>query len=230
MSAARPNSALSRPASSAHAGFLSLPIDLRNNIYRQVLAVPHTIFLFQDPGCPIESFAPEKPRQWLALLYTNRQISKEANAVLYSTNEFSLEEGTNRQGSLLKSFLNCIGSVNAGLLSYLRMNFPATERVDGQLGEIKIREDYLQTLRLLQEQCTNLKTLETLVYGPNYGLVTDTEINIRFLQDALKDINTQFRAIESLDRIIVRVCNGSLAPPTTEFMQQLGWIVLLRNR
>ena len=137
MAAASPNRILSRPLSSTHTGFLDLPIHLRNRIYRQVLAVPHPIFLFQDPRCPIESFAPEKPSQWISLLYTNRQVSKEAKAVLYSTNEFALEESTKRQGSLVKSFLNCFGPVNAGFLSYLRMDFPATERVDGQLGEIK---------------------------------------------------------------------------------------------
>ncbi|KNG82897.1 hypothetical protein ANOM_008191 [Aspergillus nomiae NRRL 13137] len=225
MAAASPNRTLSRPLSSTHTGFSDLPIYLRNRIYRQVLAVSHPIFLFQDPRCPIESFTPEKPSQSLALLYTNRQVSKEAKAVLYSTNEFALEESTKRQASLVKSFLNCIGPANAGFLSYLRMDFPAIERVDGQLGEIKIGEDGLQTLRLLQEQCTNLKTLETLVYGPNYGLLTDQEINVQLLRDVLEDINTQFRAIESLDRIIVKVCSGSASPPTIEFMEELGWIV-----
>ncbi|BAE64563.1 hypothetical protein BDV35DRAFT_380538 [Aspergillus flavus] len=74
--------------------------------------------------------------------------------------------------------LYCIGSVNAGFLAYLQINFPATERVDGQLDKIKIREDGWQNLRLLQEHCTNLQTLETVVYGPNCVLVTDNEINI----------------------------------------------------
>ncbi|KAB8212931.1 hypothetical protein BDV33DRAFT_210697 [Aspergillus novoparasiticus] len=230
MSAGRSNRTLSQSTSSAHAGLLSLPIELRNDIYRQVLAVPHPLFLFQDSGCPIESFAPERPNQWLALLYTNRQISEEAKAVLYSSNKFALEEATKRQGSLLKSFLDCIGSVNANSLSYLQMNFPATERADGQMGEIKLREDGMQTLRLLQEQCTNLKTLETLIHGPNCSLITDKEIDIRTLRDALQDIDTQLRAIGSLDRIIVRFSSGSPAPPTTEFMQELGWIVVQRNR
>lgn len=230
MSAARSNEASSQPSSSTRVGFLSLPIDLRNRIYRQVLALPHPLFLFQDPGCPVESFAPEKPPQWLALLFADRQISKESRAILYSTNEFALKEGTKCQGSLLQSFLDCIGSVNTGFLSHLRMDFPAIERGDGQAGEIRIREDGLQTLRLLQEQCTNLKTLETLIYGPNNSLITDQETNSRFLRDALQDIDTQFRAIGTLNRIIVRVCSGSPAPPTIGFMQQLGWIVLLGNR
>ncbi|KAB8211946.1 hypothetical protein BDV34DRAFT_219162 [Aspergillus parasiticus] len=230
MSAARSNKPLCRPTSSAHAGFLRLPIDLRKNIYSQVLAVAHPLFLFQDPGCRIELFGPERPPQWLALLYTNRQISDEAKTVLHSTNEFAFEEETKRQGNLLKSFLDCIGSVNAGFLSYIRMSFPATEGVDDQLDEIRIREDGWQTLRLLQEHCANLKALETLVYGPNCVLITDKEINVRFLQDALQDINTQLRAIRRLDRIIVKIRSGSPAHQIAEFMQQLGWIVLPRNR
>ena len=119
--------------------------------------------------------------------------------------------------------------MNAGFLAYLQINFPATERVDGQLDKIKIREDGWQTLRLLQEHCTNLQTLETVVYGPNCVLVTDNEINVRFLHDTLQDIDTQFRAIGSLGRIIVKIFCRSPAPKTTEFMKQLGWIVLPRN-
>ncbi|KAB8215955.1 hypothetical protein BDV33DRAFT_194779 [Aspergillus novoparasiticus] len=203
MSAATSNKPLSRPTSSTHAGFLSLPIDLCHNIYRQVLAVPHPLFLFQDPD--------------------------EAKMVLYSENEFALEEGTKRQGSLLKSFLDCIGSVKTGSLSYLRMNLPATERVYGQLDDIKIGEDGWQTLPLLQERCTSLKTPETLIYSTNCVLDTDKDINVRFLQDALQDIDKQFRAIGSLDRIIVKISSGSPAPKTVELMQQLGWIVLPRN-
>lgn len=59
-------------------GFFSLPIETRSDIYKRVLALPQSLYLFQDPGCPIETFAPGKPYRWLALLYVNRQISAEA--------------------------------------------------------------------------------------------------------------------------------------------------------
>ncbi|KAL5362309.1 hypothetical protein BJX96DRAFT_100055 [Aspergillus floccosus] len=73
MSIARPNEGSSQPSSSTPVGFLSLEIELRNCIYREVLALPYPLFLFQNPGCPVESFAPEKLPQWLALLSTARQ-------------------------------------------------------------------------------------------------------------------------------------------------------------
>lgn len=209
--------------------FLSLPIETRNNIYERLLAVPHPLYIFQDPGCPVEAFAPEKPNRWLALLYTNRQISDEARAILYGMNYFTLEDVQTRQrgGGLLKSFLHCIGPVNSGLLSQLCINFPATEWIEGQSGKIRIREDSLQSLQLLQKGCTGLKTLETLIYGQNAsGLIKEDQNNAMFVREVLMEIGAQFRAIASLNKIIVRVCNGSPAPSITEFIEGLGWVVI----
>lgn len=39
-------------------------------------------------------------------------------------------------------------------------------------------------------QCTNLKALKVLVYGPNGGLVKEQKADYRFLRDALQDINS----------------------------------------
>ncbi|PYH75187.1 hypothetical protein BO85DRAFT_480976 [Aspergillus piperis CBS 112811] len=230
MSGARSESVHSRPTNSAYDGFFSLPVELRHTIYREVLAVQHPLFLFQDPGCPIETFTPERPHQWLALLYTNRKVSMEARAVLYGANEFVLEDVSKCQGSLLDSFLTCIGPVNAGFLSRLRVNFPVIESIDDISGDIRLREDGLQSLRLLQDKCTNLKILETLVYGQVSRLITEKEISNHSFRSVLLSINTQFRAIASLNKIIVKFCSGSPASSTTEFMKQLGWIVLLGNR
>lgn len=40
-------------------------------------------------------------------------------------------------------------------------------------------------------------------------------------------IDAQFRAIASLNKIIVRLCSGHPAPPVRDFLQGLGWIVLV---
>jgi hypothetical protein len=220
--AAAPSDKASSPSSSTYIGFFHLPIKLRNHIYKELLTLPQQLILFQDPGCPVESFAPKKPPQWLALLYTHPQISRESNAILYSTNRFALKEGSKCQGNLLQSFLDCIRSVNASFLSQLQMDFPAIKQKDGQSSEIRLREDGLRTLRLLQEKCTNLKALETLVYGSNGGLIAVQETDPQLLRDVLQNINAHFQAIRSLRRIIVQVCSGSPAPPTIDFMQQLG--------
>lgn len=62
---------------------------------------------------------------------------------------------TNYQGGLLQSFLNCIGPVNAGLLSHLSINFPVVESVEGQPERVILSEDDLYSLKLLQEKYTN---------------------------------------------------------------------------
>lgn len=225
--------------------FFSLPIETRNDIYKRVLALPQSLYLFQDPGCPIETFVPGKPYRWLALLYVNRQFSAEASAILYGRNHFVLQEveqsaiATKRK-SLLETFLNCIGPVNAGQLSHLCINFPETEMIGGEEGgradsedhEIRLRVASVHNLQLLQERCTGLRTLETLLYGGQHShssaLVQEDQLmENKFVREVLWDINARFRAISSLNRIIVKVYSGSLAPVVREFLQGLGWVALV---
>ncbi len=52
--------------------FFDLPRHVRDHIYRNVLVVAHPLYLFKDPRSPkVELFAPQKRREWLALLFTN---------------------------------------------------------------------------------------------------------------------------------------------------------------
>ncbi|KAL2812449.1 hypothetical protein BDW59DRAFT_155283 [Aspergillus cavernicola] len=218
----------SQPTTSASVNFFSLPIAIRNHIYKRVLAVPHPLYLFQDTGSRVEVFAPERPRQWLALLYTNRQISDDARAILYAVNKFTVEEvgPSQHPGNLLKSFLDCIGSVNAGFLSHLCITFPALERVEGRSGEIRLAEGGFQNLQRLQKECCKLRTLETLVYGKTSGDLFQEDLNNnQFLREVLMEIDTQLRGIDSLEKIIVRISSGSPAPSVREFLQGFGWVV-----
>lgn len=85
-----------------------------------------------------------------------------------------------KRPSLLESFLGCIGPVNAGLLSHLCINFPATERIEGGKEgegeqsdsgdhEIRLQEESVHTLHLLQKHCTGLRTLEMLLYSSQHS-------------------------------------------------------------
>lgn len=148
-----------------------------------------------------------------------------------------------KRTSLLESFLKCIGPVNAGLLSHLCINFPATETIEGgKKGEgeqsysgdheIRLREASVHNLQLLQKHCTGLRTLETLLYGGQHShssaLVQEDQLmKNKFIREVLWDINVRFRAIASLNRIIVRVYSGSPAPSVREFLQELDWVVLV---
>ena len=227
MPGSRPKRTFSQPAGSVVISFFSLPREIRNKIYKRVLIVAHPVFLFQDAGSRVETFAPDRPFRWLSLLYTNRQMHNEAISVLYGMNKFSLVDSTPQQVSLLQTFLDCIGSVNAGLLSHLCINFPVAESIEGQRGKFKLRNDSLQTLKLLQEKSTNLTTLETLLYGKNSMDVTETDQNnSQFIQDELAQIDAQLKAIPSLNKVIVKILGETPTLSVIESMQGLGWVVL----
>jgi hypothetical protein len=193
-----------------------------------VLIVLHPLYLFQDQGSPVGAFAPDKPRQWLALLHTNRQISVEASAVLYKVNHFELVDITERQTGVLQSFLDCIGSVNAASLSHLCINFPIAVSIDEEPENVRLRADSIQSLKLLQDKCTNLLTLETAVHFKNFGFFKKTD---QFLREAFSQIDEQLKAIHSLQRVIVRVeaQSGPLTYAAKDMMQRLGWLVLSGN-
>lgn len=219
---------LSQRTSSVTIGLLSLSVGIRNKIYRSVLVVPHPLYLFQDTGSQVvETFAPDRPSRWLALLYTNRQIHDEARAVLYGSNHFTFMDTTQHQGGLLQSFFNCVGSVNAGLLSHLSINFPVAENVDGQPGQVMLRKDDLHSLKLLQENCAKLTTLETLLYSRNSErLIDPNHDDSQFIREALSQIDAQLKTITSLKKIIVRFYGGTPTPAAMELMQSLGWVIL----
>jgi len=154
-----------------------------------------------------------------------------ASAVLYGLNHFTLVDTTRHQVGLLQSFLNCIGSVNAGLLSHLCISFPVAENVEGQPGKIMIREDGLRSLKLLQDKCTNLKTLETHVHSQNSrGLIQASHDDSQFIREALSQIDAQLKSISSLSKIIVRFYDARPTLSVMELMQGLGWVTLLGDK
>ncbi|KAF2702782.1 hypothetical protein K504DRAFT_463972 [Pleomassaria siparia CBS 279.74] len=208
--------------------FLHLPRPVRDDIYKRLLVLRHPIYIFQEPNSPVESFAPDRSLQWLALLHTNRQIYTESSAALYGMNQFHLEDITPLQANLLRSFLDCIGPMNAALLSHLCVNFPVAERINGQAQKVELRTDSLQSVRLYQDKCTKLSTLETVVHYKNSSLFREPDA---FLRDALSLIDERLRAIPSLHKIIVRFVdfNGIPTASAKEFMRELGWIVVPRN-
>lgn len=211
--------------------FSDLPGRIRHDIYKRVLVVAHPIYLFQDKGSRIETFAPEIPIRWLALLYSNRQIYDEARAVLYGLNRFVLVDMTPQQVDLLQSFLSCIRSVNANLLSHLCINFPVAEHMEDQPGEIQIREDSIQSLKLLRERCTNLTTLETFIHSKNSSfLIEADEDNSQFVRKALQQIDAQLKTVSSLKKIIIRVYVPNLTPSVIGLMEGFGWVVLFGER
>ncbi|KAF2472362.1 uncharacterized protein BDR25DRAFT_366377 [Lindgomyces ingoldianus] len=93
---------------------------------------------------------------------------------------------TQQQVGLLQSFLNCIGRANAASISHLCINFPVADSIDGQSGTVRLRDDCLRSLKLLQDQCSNLSTLETLVHYKNSSFFRNSD---NFVREALSQID-----------------------------------------
>ena len=227
---------LPQPPNSAASALLRFPVKIRNKIYKEVLVVAHPIYLFQDPGCPVETFAPDRPRRWLALLHVNRQMRSEASVIVYGMNNFTLVRTPREPAGLLQAFLDCIGPLNASLLSHICINFPVLEgqpgerkeeEEEGGRGRFQLREDSLQDLKLLQQRCTNLKTLENHLFGKaSKGLSKAHKDNTYFSHEALSQIDVQLKAIPSLEEVIIRIYDGTLSSSTKQTMLNFNWIVL----
>ena len=170
-------------------------------------------------------FAPDKPLQWLSLLYTNKKIHHEACVVLYSLNIFYLEDRTRNQRNLLQSFLNCIGDNNASFLSHLCIDFPIVERAD-RSGQFELKEDDFYNLKLLKEKCTTLMVLELLLYGRNLRALTKAIGNDpQPVQDALGCTNSRLQRTSSLCTTTVR-CFGEIPSYLADLTKNLGWKIL----
>ena len=216
-------------ASNRSCGLFALPRHVRDDIYRKVLGVAHPLYLFKDSESPnVEIFAPEKPRRWLALLFTNRQLHAEASAILYGFNHFDVVDTTPSQADLLQAFLDGIGAVNAAHLSHISISFPV---IEAWQGAVMFRESDLRCLNLLREQCTGLETLEALVQRGNSKALIEAGgqagQDSRFVWEGLAHTHVQFKAIRSLRKIIVRFYSGKPTPKVTEQMQRYGWVILI---
>lgn len=175
-----------------------------------------------------------KPTQWPALALTECRDynEQETNAVFYGSNHFHLVDTTaRREISILQAFLSSITSTNAHLLSHLSLSFPALEAIRGRSEASGLRQDGMRSLKLLQDNCANVRTLELSVHHGNaFGLVEEAPSNSQSLNEALSQVDTQLKAISSLQRIVIRYYHDRPTPGVRQLMQGLGWIVLMGDK
>jgi hypothetical protein len=113
----------SRPA---RAGFLDLPAELRNEVYRLAFVAPARF----DFGAPNRLF-----QRSSAFLRTCRQVYDEGRSILYSENEFFFQRQSRRCGSIwapdwgelgfkpVRKFLKMIGPSNTSFIRHVTMLF-----------------------------------------------------------------------------------------------------------
>lgn len=209
-------------------GFFDLPNDARKKIYERVLKLPHPIFLFQDGDTRVETFAPDRPPNWLALLHTSHQMHQEAAAILYSTNVYTLLDANGQGSNLIQGFLRCIGKGHAKTLSHLCITFPTIHR---NLGGFQLSPDDAKMFELIRAECSKLEILETHLSGkPAIHLIETDRSMPDFTLEALTDLDRHVKSISSIQRFIVRVYSGRPAAHRMEVMRGLGWEVLPANK
>lgn len=93
-----------------------------------------------------------------------------------------------------------------------------------------LRKDDLHSLKLLQENCTRLTTLETILDSQHSrDLMNPSLDESQINRDALAQIDAQLKAIYSLNTIIIKFYGGTPTPVVMQVMESFGW-VMLRGR
>lgn len=195
------------------ANFLKLPSELRNRVYELCL-------LNQEPINPWMDY---NQRQELTpgLLRVNKTVHREASSLFYAQNRFDFTMAT---ADDVASFLETIGYNNAGCIQHLYLNFPNFRYLDP--GDVTLEEGSISVLASIQSSCTNLKTLTTSLYSTNaMELRLDGLDNPKIVIEALKLVDTSFRAILSLQEIIVEVYDDGPSGYIRRKMESHGWTI-----
>ncbi|KAL4727902.1 hypothetical protein ACLX1H_004599 [Fusarium chlamydosporum] len=207
----------------------------RKQAYKKLLVASSPIFVFQEsPSRPIEFFVQGKPPRWpeLALAKCREYNEQEANAVFYGSNHFNLvDTTTKREKSVLRAFLVSLTPTYARLLSHLSVSFPALDTVQGRPEALVLKQDEVQTLKLLRDYCINLETLELYLHKENAcGLVGSASGHTQVLHDALSQVDAQLKAVSSLQTIIIRCYYDKPTHEAMQLMQGFGWVVLMGDK
>jgi hypothetical protein len=170
--------------------FLKLPSELRNRVYELCL-------LYQEPLDPWTNYN-QRLELTPGLLRANKTVHREASSLLYAQNRFDFTMATPKD---VASFLGTIGR-NADYIQHVCINFPNLR--DLEPGNVTLEESSISILANFQSGCVNLSTLTTSANA--MVLKLDALDYPKIITEALKLVDARFRAISSLQEIIVEVC------------------------
>jgi hypothetical protein len=195
------------------ANFLKLPSELRNSVYELCL-------LHQEPISPWTDY---NQRQELTpgLLRANKTVHREASSLFYAQNRFDFTMATPED---VASFLGTIGRNNADCIRHVCVDFPKFSYLE--FGDVTLDEGSIGILANIQSGCANLITLTTSLYSTNaMELRLDALDNPKIVTEALKLVDTRFRAISSLQEIIVGVYEDGPSGYIRKKMESYGWTI-----
>ena len=197
--------------------FLSLPSEIRNNIYEQLLLLQEPIVC---PTCPwlghsqLRALTP-------GLLLANKTVHREASSVLYGQNRFNFTMCTSEH---VASFLEQIGRNNAHYIWYICVDFPEFRCLD--LHDVTIGDDSIRILAKIQSECNKLGTLTTSLHSTNaMELELDALDSPKIVAQAIALVDARFRAISSLQEIIVEVYEDGPSDHIRREMKSHGWTI-----
>ncbi len=195
------------------ANLLSLPGELRNAIFQQLLMHQEPIDPRNRPCLP-QALNPE-------LLHVNKAIHHEASSLLYTQNCFDFTKCGSED---LISFLNQIGRNNASRIRHFYIDFPNIP--DLGTDNVTLGEDCVRVLARIQSDCTNLSTITTSLRSTNaMALKLDALDKPHIVAEALTLVDTHFRAITSLQQIIIEVYEDGPSAALRRVMESHGWIL-----
>jgi hypothetical protein len=142
--------------------FLSLPPEIRNEIYKYIVVQREPIICYTWSSSwellyPLELQA--------KILRANKTIHHEASFLLYSQNSFRIiqlrrfELGTS-EGPSFAAFLKRIGPENASYLQHIVISFPRFNLYCGDGLGVNIRDDDARVFNQLRQGCTSLKVIQ----------------------------------------------------------------------
>jgi len=193
--------------------FLKLPSELRNRIYELCL-------LHEEPINPWIDYN-QRHELTPGLLRANKTIHREASSLLYAQNRFDFTMATPED---VASFLRTIGNNNADCIRHICVDFPSL--CDLEPGNVTLEEGSDSILENIQSGCANLRTLTTSLSSTHaMELRLDALDNHKIVTEALTLVNTRFRAVSSLQDIIVEVYEDGPSDYIRRKIENHGWTV-----
>jgi hypothetical protein len=197
--------------------FLSLPRELRDQIYELVL-------LHQEPISP---WFDRSNQLTPALFRANKTIHYEATSLFYSQNRFDF---ASRAIKHIAGFLEQIGGNNSGYIRNICIGFPDFA-VNYESGNVTLEDDTVDILSKIQSGCTNLRTLmmslRFLFGGDPIWLPLNTIENFEIIVKIIKLVNTRLTAISSLQEIIVEIHKDGANDDLRREMESYGWKICI---
>jgi len=196
------------------ANFIKLPSELRDRVYRLCL-------LLQEP---IDPWINYNQRQKLTpgLLRINKTINYEAISLFYAQNRFDFTNSTAQQ---IASFLETIGRDNANYIQHVCIDFPNFSYQ--KPGNFTLSDSSIRIFTSIQSSCANLSALIAFAYS-----TVNLEERLENLDNpeivtVLKLVDTRFRAILSLRKIIVGVYDEDPSCFVRGEMKNRGWTIIV---